>query len=80
MDMLFAQFSVGFMMVLKFLFYLLCTGSYRMGFLKIASVCECLYIYYMYACVCVCLPRRLPLTSVIWHNMDPYDWLDEQLG
>ena len=53
MDMLFAQFSVGFMMVLKFLFYLLCTGSYRIGFLKIASVCEYLYIYYMCACVCV---------------------------
>ena len=42
-------------------------------FLKIASVHEC-----MYACMCVCPPPRLPLTNgVMWHDMDPYDWLSK---
>ena len=29
-------------------------------------------------CVCVCPPPRLVITSgVMWHDMDPYDWLNK---
>ena len=32
----------------------------------------------MYVCVSVCPPPRLVITSgMMWHDMDPYDWLNK---
>ena len=32
----------------------------------------------MCVCVCVCPPPRLVITSgVMWHDMDPYNWLNK---
>ena len=33
---------------------------------------------YVCVCVCVCPPLRLLITSgVMWHDMDPYGWLNK---
>ena len=36
-------------------------------------VCVCVCVF-----VCVCPPPRLLITSgVMWHDMNPYDWLNK---
>ena len=64
----------------------MCTGLWpaRAWFLKIdpvriVSICVCVFACVcVCVCVCVCLPPRLLMTSgMMWHDIDPYDWLDK---
>ena len=54
----------------------------RTWFLRIASVCECIYACVLACvCVCVCPPPRLLITSgVLCCDIDPYDWLNKLYG
>ena len=39
-------------------------------------VCVCMFVC-VYVCVCVCPPRVLITSGVMWHDMNPYDWLNK---
>ena len=57
---------------------MLTTGQHVPGFWKLIypwSVCVCMCVC---MCVSVCPPLRLVITSgVMWHDMDPYYWLNK---
>ena len=37
----------------------------------------CVYVC-VRACVCVCVcPRQLITSDMMWHDMNPYDWLNK---
>ena len=72
--------TLGFVpiMLLRFLNQA-CAGHRlaRAWFLKVGPVQIISMCVYMCVCVCMCLPPRLLITSdMMWHDKDPYNWLN----